>query len=85
MQLADCVNSIVSTFNLTVADSCDLDIFCFFCPPKGVSISSYHGGSCINRLVLLYKKFNLYIRILIFDFMQGLSEKKILCYGNSLV
>lgn len=68
-----------------VDDSCDLDIFCFFYPPKGASISSYHGGSCIDRSVLLHKRFNLYIRILIFDFMQGVSENNILCYGNSLV
>lgn len=39
----------------------------------------------IYRSVLLHKRFNLYIRILIFDFMQGVSENNILCYGNSLV
>jgi hypothetical protein len=62
-----------------------LDMFCFFCPPKGASISSYHGGSCIDRSVLLHKILKLYIRVFIFDFRHGLSENEILSYGNSHV
>jgi len=78
MQLAGCDYKYLLYNIIMVDDSCDLDIFCFFCPPKGASISLYHGGSCIDRSVLLHKKLNLYIRVLILDFMHGLSENKIL-------